>query len=195
MAPTRMAAFSDGVIAILITIMVLGLHVPHGTSWSSLREIVPLLLNYLLSFLYLGIYWNNHHHMLQMTRSVNGLCLWANLHLLLWLSLIPATTAWSDSTDFAEVPVAMYGIVLLGAGFAYWALQTAIIHHQRPRSLLAEAIGADVKGKISPALYALGIGLAFVNRWLALAVYAGVALIWVIPDRRVERALPVAAGE
>jgi uncharacterized membrane protein len=190
-----MAAFSDGVIAILITVMVLELHVPLGTSWSSLREIIPVLLNYLLSFVFLGIYWNNHHHLLHVTKSVNGLSLWANLHLLFWLSLIPVTTAWMGRTDFAHIPVAVYGIVLLAAGLAYVVLQTVLIRHQRPQSLLADAVGLDVKGKISLVLYLLGIGLAFVDRWVAIAAYAMVALMWLIPDRRFERAVTASAGK
>jgi uncharacterized membrane protein len=184
-----MEAFSDGVIAILITVMVLELHVPQGASWSSLREIVPTLLNYALSFVYLGIYWNNHHHMLQATHSISGPILWANLHLLFWLSLFPVTTEWTSSTDFAEIPVAVYGIVLVAAALAYYLLQTLIIRHQRPDSLLARAVGADLKGKLSPVIYILGIIFAFVDRWISVALYVAVALIWLIPDRRVERTL------
>jgi uncharacterized membrane protein len=189
MRPGRMEAFSDGVIAILITVMVLELHVPQHASWSSLREIVPTLLNYALSFVYLGIYWNNHHHMLQATHNISGSILWANLHLLFWLSLFPVTTEWTSSTDFAEIPVAVYGIVLVAAALAYYLLQTLIIRHQRPDSLLARAVGADLKGKLSPAIYVLGIVFAFVDRWISVALYVAVALIWLIPDRRVERAI------
>jgi uncharacterized membrane protein len=148
-----------------------------------------VLLTYLMSFTYLGIYWNNHHHMLQATRRVTGLILWANLHLLFWLSLIPFTTAWLGENHFAQTPAACYGIVLLVAALAYFALQRAIIHDQGSGSLVATAVGHDLKGKASPLLYATGIGLSFVNRWLAVAVYAAVALMWLIPDRRLERTL------
>jgi uncharacterized membrane protein len=187
--PGRMEAFSDGVLAILITIMVLELPTPGDVTWSALRDLVPVLLAYLLSFVYLGIYWNNHHHMLKATRRVNGTILWANLHLLFWLSLVPAATRWLSGSSFAEVPAAVYGIVLLAAAVAYFILQTVIIRSQQPDSLLARAVGGDRKGKLSPVLYAIGIGLAFVNRWLAVAVFAGVALMWLVPDRRVETAL------
>jgi uncharacterized membrane protein len=188
--PTRRAeAFSDGVIAILITVMVLELRTPHGTTWSALRDSVPLLLTYLLSFVYLGIYWNNHHHLFMATERVSGLVLWANLHLLFWLSLIPFTTGWLGENEFAATPAAAYGIVLLAASLAYFALQGAIIHIQGAASKLALAVGSDLKGKASPLLYALGIGLAAVNRWLSVAIYVIVALMWLIPDRRVERAL------
>ena len=182
-----MEAFSDGVIAILITVMVLELRIPHGTTWSALRDSLPLLLTYLLSFVYLGIYWNNHHHLLMLTERVSGLVLWANLHLLFWLSLIPFTTGWLGENEFAATPAAAYGIVLLAASLAYYALQAAIIHAQGNTSRLALAIGRDLKGKASPVLYAIGIGLAFVNRWLSVAAYVLVALMWLIPDRRVER--------
>jgi uncharacterized membrane protein len=182
-----MEAFSDGVIAILITVMVLELPIPHGTTWAALREAAPVLLSYVLSFVYLGIYWNNHHHMLKATQRVTGLILWANLHLLFWLSLTPFTTAWLGENSFAPTPAAAYGIVLLAAAIAYYGLQTAIIRDQGPDSLVAVAVGRDVKGKSSPFLYALGIGLSFVDQWLAMAVYAGLALIWLVPDRRIER--------
>jgi|SRR5579859_2469097 uncharacterized membrane protein len=187
-----MEAFSDGVIAILITVMVLELRVPHGTSWTALRESLPTLLVYVLSFVYLGIYWSNHHHMLMVTDEVDGLVLWANLHLLFWLSLVPFFTGWMGENHFAEVPTAAYGIVLLAAGIAYYGLQTAIIRRQGSASTLATAIGTDVKGKISPVLYAVGIAMAFVDRWLAMAVYALVALMWLIPDRRVARTIEAA---
>jgi len=189
MTPGRMEAFSDGVIAILITVMVLGLRVPDGAQWSSLRDTVPTLLNYALSFVYLGIYWNNHHHMLQTVHSINGAALWANLHLLFWLSLFPVTTEWTSASHFAEVPVAVYGIVLLAAALAYYLLQTVIIRHQQPDSLLARAIGSDFKGKASPLFYILGIALAFVNPWIGVALYVAVACMWLVPDRRVERTL------
>jgi uncharacterized membrane protein len=194
--PTRRAeAFSDGVIAILITVMVLELRTPHGTTWSALRDSVPLLLTYLLSFVYLGIYWNNHHHLLMATERVTGLVLWANLHLLFWLSLIPFTTGWLGENEFAATPAAAYGIVLLAAALAYFGLQTAIIRVQGTDSALARAVGRDLKGKASPLLYALGIGLAAVDRWLSVAVYVIVALMWLIPDRRVERILTAGPGE
>jgi len=183
-----MEAFSDGVIAILITVMVLELHVPHGTTWSALHGSTSQLLTYVLSFVYLGIYWNNHHHMLMLTRRVDGLVLWANLHLLFWLSLIPFTTGWMGENHFPKIPVAVYGIVLLASGIAYLGLQTAIIRTQEERTL-ADAVGRDTKGKLSPILYVAGITLAFVNRWIAVTLYVVVALMWLIPDRRVERTI------
>jgi uncharacterized membrane protein len=194
--PSRRAeAFSDGVIAILITVMVLELRTPHGTNWSALRDSVPVLLSYLLSFVYLGIYWNNHHHLFMATERVNGLVLWANLHLLFWLSLIPFTTGWLGENEFAATPAAAYGIVLLASSLAYFALQSAILRLQGATSKLAVALGSDLKGKASPLLYALGIGLAAVNRWLSVAIYVIVALMWLIPDRRVERALAASPGQ
>jgi uncharacterized membrane protein len=192
MPTSRMEAFSDGVIAILITVMVLELKVPHGTTWSALHGSLPMLLVYVLSFVHLGIYWNNHHHMLMTTSRVNGLVLWANLHLLFWLSLIPFTTGWLGENHFAAVPAAAYGIVLLAAAVAYYGLQTAIVRAQGPGSVLAAAIGRDLKGKASPALYSAGIVLSFVNRWLSVSAYVVVALMWLVPDRRVERSLTVA---
>jgi uncharacterized membrane protein len=189
MTTGRMEAFSDGVIAILITVMVLELPIPHGANWAALRPAAPVLLTYLMSFAYLGIYWNNHHHMLQATTRVSGLILWANLHLLFWLSLIPFTTAWLGENHFAATPAAAYGIVLLTAALAYYGLQTAIIRDQGSRSVVATAVGRDTKGKLSPFLYAAGIGLSFVNHWLAVAIYASVALMWLIPDRRLERTI------
>ena len=185
----RMEAFSDGVIAILITVMVLELHVPEGTDWAALHDSLPTLLTYVLSFVYLGIYWNNHHHMLMVTGEVGGLVLWANLHLLFWLSLVPFATGWMGENHFAPVPTAAYGIVLLGAALAYFALQTAIIRRQGPGSTLATAVGRDLKGKLSPLLYLAGIALASVDRWLSVAMYVAVALVWLVPDRRVERTL------
>ena len=187
-----MEAFSDGVIAILITVKVLELWIPHGRTWSALGDSLPVLLTYLLSFVYLGIYWNNHHHLLMATERVSGLVLWANLHLLFWLSLIPFTTGWLGENEFAATPAAAYGIVLLAASLAYFALQGAIIHAQGKASTLGLAIGRDLKGKVSPLLYALGIGLALVNRWLSVAIYVTVALMWLVPDRRVERTLAAA---
>jgi uncharacterized membrane protein len=189
-----MEAFSDGVIAILITVMVLELRIPHGTSWSALGDSLPVLLTYVLSFVYLGIYWNNHHHMLMATERVSGLVLWANLHLLFWLSLIPFTTGWLGENEFARTPAAAYGIVLLAAALAYFTLQRVIIREQGKDSTLAIAVGRDLKGKASPLLYALGIGLAAVNQWLSLAIYVVVALIWLVPDRRVERTLAATSG-
>ena len=184
-----MEAFSDGVIAILITVMLLELHTPDGTTWSALHEELPKLLTYVLSFVYLGIYWNNHHHMLHATSRVNGLVLWANMDLLFWLSLIPFTTAWMGENHFAPTPTAAYGIVLLACAIAYYALQSAIIYDQRDAPVLALAVGDDWKGKLSPLIYIAGIGLAFVEHWLGVAMYVFAALIWLIPDQRVERAL------
>ncbi|MFC5673699.1 TMEM175 family protein [Streptomyces incanus] len=189
MPTERMEAFSDGVIAILITVMVLELPTPHGTTWAALHDALPVLLTYVLSFVYLGIYWNNHHHILQATDRVNGLILWTNLHLLFWLSLIPFTTAWMGQNHFAAVPTAAYGIDLLAAALAYYTLQKTIIRDQGAESLLATAVGRDLKGKVSPLLYASGIGLSFLNDWLAVAIYAGVALMWLVPDRRLERTI------
>jgi len=194
MSTGRMEAFSDGVIAILITVMVLELPTPHGTTWAALHESLPVLLTYVLSFVYLGIYWNNHHHMLQATDRVNGLILWANLHLLFWLSLIPFTTAWLGENHLATTPAAAYGIVLLADALAYYALQTAIIRDQGEGSLLATAVGRDRKGKVSPLMYVLGIGLAFVSPWLAIAVYVVMALVWLVPDRRLERTIAARSG-
>jgi uncharacterized membrane protein len=189
MSTGRMEAFSDGVIAILITIMVLELKVPHGTSWEALREVWPVLLSYVLSFVYLGIYWNNHHHMLQATQRVTGGILWANLHLLFWLSLVPFATAWLGENQFAAIPAAAYGIVLLADALAYLLLQTVIIRDQGEGSLVAHAVGRDRKGKLSPYAYAVAIALSFVNQWLAIAIYAGMAALWLVPDRRLERTI------
>jgi uncharacterized membrane protein len=189
----RLEAFSDGVIAIIITIMVLELKVPHGESLEALRPLVPVLLVYLLSFVYVGIYWSNHHHMLHAAGKVTGAILWANLHLLFWLSLVPFTTAWMGENHFAAVPSALYGFVLLMAGFAYWILQGRIIRAQGSHSVLKEAIGGDWKGKASPALYAVAILCAFRSPLLAQVLYVCVALLWLIPDQRIERAL--ARGE
>jgi uncharacterized membrane protein len=185
---TRLEAFSDGVIAILITIMVLDLKVPSGTTLAALRPLVPLLLTYILSFIFLGIYWNNHHHMFQATDDIGGGVMWANLHLLFWLSLVPFVTGWMGENHFEPLPTAVYGVVLLMAGVAYVILQTAIIARQGPDSTLARAVGRDVKGKISPFLYLLAIGLAFVDQRLSDALYVLVAAIWLVPDRRIERA-------
>ena len=189
----RLEAFSDGVIAIIITIMVLELKIPHGADWEAIRPVVPVFFTYVLSFVYLGIYWNNHHHMLQATSRVNGLILWANMHLLFWLSLVPFTTAWMGENHFAAVPAAAYGIVLLAAAVAYYGLQTAIIRDQGPGSVLARAVGRDRKGKLSPFVYITGIALSFLDPRLAVAVYAGSALMWLVPDRRLERTLAARA--
>jgi uncharacterized membrane protein len=194
MSKGRLEAFSDGVIAILITIMVLELRVPAGTTWSALRDVVPVLLAYALSFVYLGIYWNNHHHMLAATHRVTGGALWANLHLLFWLSLVPFTTAWMSEHDFPPVPTAVYGIVLLAAAIAYYVLQGTLLRGEGPDSLLAQAIGRDFKGKASPWMYCLGIGLSFVRPWLGVVVYVVVALMWLVPDRRVERRMSALDG-
>jgi uncharacterized membrane protein len=189
MGTGRLEAFSDGVLAIIITIMVLELRVPHGTDLPALRPLLPVLLSYVLSFVYLGIYWNNHHHMLHVTRRVTGAILWANLHLLFWLSLVPFVTAWMGENHFASTPTALYGVVLLMAAFAYLILQRQILRAEGPHSLLARAMGRDIKGKLSPLLYALAIGAAFVRPEIAEVLYVLVALMWLIPDRRIERAL------
>jgi uncharacterized membrane protein len=191
----RLEAFSDGVLAILITIMVLDLRTPHGATWASLRKDLPVLLAYVLSFVNLGIYWNNHHHMLAAVTRVSGAALWANLHLLFWLSLVPFTTAWMSENHFPAIPVAVYGMVLLAASFAYYILQGRLMHAQGDNSLLAAAIGTDVKGKASPVMYCLGIGLAFVSPWIGIGIYVCVALMWLVPDRRVERTLAAARDD
>jgi uncharacterized membrane protein len=182
----RLEAFSDGVIAILITIMVLELRVPHGDDWSALAPVAPVFLTYVLSFIFLGIYWNNHHHMLHATTRINGAVLWANLHLLFWLSLTPFVTGWMGENHFAPLPTALYGVVLLLSAIAYYILLRVILSLEGPHSTLAKAIGRDVKGKISPMLYAAAIPLAFVNRWISFGIYVTVALIWLVPDRRIE---------
>jgi uncharacterized membrane protein len=187
MGTGRLEAFTDGVIAIIITIMVLELRPPHGTTLADLRPLVPVLLSYVLSFVYLGIYWNNHHHMMHVTRRVNGAVLWANLLLLFWLSLVPFTTAWMGENHVAPAPTALYGAVLLLAGCSYLVLQRAILRVEGPASTLAAAIGRDLKGKLSALGYALAIPLAFVREWLAWTLYIGVALMWLLPDRRIER--------
>jgi uncharacterized membrane protein len=181
-----MEAFSDGVIAILITIMVLELKVPHGVDLAALRSIAPTLSAYVLSFVFLGIYWNNHHHMLQLTERVNGAILWANLHLLFWLSLVPVTTDWIADSGSAPLPTAVYGIVFIAAAVAYIILQTVIIAEQGADSKLKEAVKRDWKGKASLLLYALAVPLAFLETWIADALYVTVALIWLVPDRRIE---------
>ena len=187
MSKGRLEAFSDGVIAIIITIMVLELKVPHGVDWAALQPLLPVLLSYVLSFVYIGIYWNNHHHMLQAAGKVNGFILWANLHLLFWLSLVPFVTAWMGENHFAALPVALYGAVLLLAGLAYYILARALAAHHGKDSKLAIAIGKDYKGLLSLVIYALAIALAGHYTWVAFSLYVVVALIWFIPDRRIER--------
>lgn len=197
MGKGRLEAFSDGVFAILITILVLELKVPHGDDLAALAPLVPTFLSYVLSFVYVGIYWNNHHHMLHATTRISGGVLWANLHLLLWLSLFPFATGWMGENHFAATPTAAYGVVLLGAGVAYFVLQQTIIAVQGPGSALRKAIGRDLKGKASPILYVLAIALSFRWVWLAHVVYVAVALMWLVPDRRIEarfREPPEAAG-
>jgi uncharacterized membrane protein len=183
----RLLAFSDGVIAIIITIMVLELKAPHGAAWSDLATLAPGFFSYVLSFTYVAIYWNNHHHLLHTLTRVNGMILWANTHLLFWLSLIPFATAWSGENHFAPVPTAVYGVALLMPAIAYYLLQRAIIRLEGAHSTLARALGRDVKGKVSPLLYGASIALAFVNPWVSVAIYMAVAVMWFIPDRRIER--------
>ena len=190
MGKSRLEAFSDGVIAIVITIMVLELKVPHAPTAQALAPLLPVFLSYVLSFVYLGIYWNNHHHMLHTVTHVSGGVLWANLHLLFWLSLLPFATGWLGENHFAALPSAVYGGVLLMAAMAYWWLQQLIIRAQGPQSLLQRAVGADWKGKLSPLLYASGIALSFVATPVALGIYVLVALMWLVPDKRIERVLP-----
>jgi uncharacterized membrane protein len=194
MGTNRLEAFSDGVLAILITIMVLELRAPHSPEIAALRPLLPVFLSYLLSFVYLGIYWNNHHHMLHVTERVNGVVLWANLHLLFWLSLVPFVTAWMGENSFRAVPTALYGCVLLMAAIAYFILQRAILAENGYDSVLARAVGGDLKGKISPLLYATAIAAAFWQPWISDALYVTVALIWLIPDRRIERAVAARGG-
>lgn len=189
MGKTRLEAFSDGVLAIIITIMVLELEVPHGEDLAALIPLVPVFLSYVLSFVYVGIYWNNHHHMLQAADQVSGSILWANLHLLFWLSLLPFATGWMGENHFAAAPTAIYGTVLLMAAIAYAILQRRIIAAQGDASVLRSAVGRDFKGKVSPALYAVAIAVAFHATWLSQAIYVAVALMWLVPDRRIEAAL------
>jgi uncharacterized membrane protein len=189
MGKGRLEAFSDGVLAIIITIMVLELEIPHGESFSTLRPLVPVFLSYVLSFVYIGIYWNNHHHMLHATKRVSGRVLWANLHLLFWLSLLPFATGWMGENDFAPLPSALYGLVLLCAAIAYWLLQQAIIAVEGAGSMLAMAVGRDWKGKLSPVLYLTAIASTALLPWVAQAIYVVVALVWVVPDRRIEQML------
>jgi uncharacterized membrane protein len=189
MGKGRLEAFSDGVMAIIITIMVLELKVPRGQTVDALLPLIPVLLSYVLSFVYLGIYWNNHHHMLHASHKVTGGILWANLHLLFWLSLVPFITGWMGENHFAPAPAALYGVVMLMAAIAYYILQLAIIASQGPDSVLKQAIGSDWKGKASPVLYATAIPMAFLSPWVSLGLYVGVALIWLVPDRRIEHFL------
>jgi uncharacterized membrane protein len=187
MEKKRLEAFSDGVLAIIITIMVLELKVPHGSDLAALQPVLPVFLTYLLSFIYVGIYWNNHHHLLKAAHKVNGAMMWANLHLLFWLSLFPFVTGWMGANHFTPVPTALYGAVMLLAAIAYYILQSVIVAQQGPGSRLAASIGRDIKGKLSPALYAVAIAASFFRPWVAGGIYVFVALMWLVPDRRIER--------
>jgi uncharacterized membrane protein len=187
MKTARLEAFSDGVIAILITIMVLELRPPHEVTLEALRPLIPVLISYLLSFVFLGIYWTNHHHLIHAAEHVNGSVLWANLHLLFWLSLIPFASAWMGETYFAKWPVVLYGVILILAAIAYTILVRTLLTLHGPDSLLANALGADLKGKISIIIYLISCLLAFVNPWIAFAGYVVVAIVWLVPDRRIER--------
>ena len=189
MPKTRLEAFSDGVLAIIITIMVLELKVPHGEDLSVLQPLFPVFFTYVLSFVYIGIYWNNHHHMLHAVKRVSGGVLWANLHLLFWLSLFPFVTGWMGENRFAPMPTALYGGVLLMAAIAYWILTLTIINEEGRDSLLARAVRRDLKGKLSIVAYAVAIAVCFLNHWIAAAIYILVALLWLVPDRRIERVL------
>jgi uncharacterized membrane protein len=195
MSKARMEMFSDAVLAIIITIMVLEIKIPHGTEPSALRPLIPVFLSYALSFLYLGIYWTNHHHMLYVAHQVNGAILWANLHLLFWLSLVPFVTGWMGENHVAPLPTAAYGAILLLAGVAYLLLQHAIVRQEGPGSTLAVAIGRDRKGKVSLLLYALAIPLAFLRPWMAATLYVIAAMMWLVPDRRIERTISQAGSE
>ncbi len=185
----RLEAFSDGVLAIIITIMVLELKVPHGDTLNDLTPLLPVFMSYLLSFIYIGIYWNNHHHLIKTATRVSGPILWANLHLLFWLSLIPFATGWLGENHFAAVPAAMYGLILLMAAIAFFFLQRSILASKGTDSILHQELGTDWKGKISPILYAIGIAMVFWSQWISMGIYILVALIWIIPDRRFERAI------
>jgi uncharacterized membrane protein len=189
MSKSRMEAFSDGVLAIIITIMVLELAIPHGDNLAALRPLIPIFLSYILSFVHLGIYWNNHHHLLQATHHVDGHVLWANLHLLFWLSLIPFVTGWMGENAFATWPVALYGTILLFSAIAYFILSRTLISIHERDSVLATAVGRDFKGKISVVIYLVAIPLAFVSSWIAGGLYVAVAIVWLVPDRRIERTL------
>jgi len=190
MGKGRLEAFSDGVIAVIITIMVLEMKVPHGTDLEALVPLLPIFLSYVLSFIYVGIYWNNHHHMLHAVQHVDGSVLWANMHLLFWLSLVPFVTGWVNENHFAPVPVALYGAVLLMAGVAYYILERVLIARHGRDSSLARAMGVDYKGILSVVIYAIAVVLAFVNPWISCALYVLVAMMWFIPDRRIERIVP-----
>ena len=187
MGKTRLEAFSDGVIAIIITIMVLEMRAPHDTDLASLRPLLPVFLSYVLSFVHVGIYWNNHHHLLHTARHVTGGILWANLHLLFWLSLVPFVTAWMGENHFEQQPVALYGVVMMMSGVAYYILTTTLIRHHGPESGLRAAVGNDFKGMISVVMYVIAITVSFANHWLSLAIYVAVTLMWLIPDRRIEK--------
>ncbi|HKH59614.1 MAG TPA: TMEM175 family protein [Flavitalea sp.] len=189
MGKGRLEAFSDGVLAIVITIMVLELKVPHGDDFASLSKLLPVFISYLLSFVYIGIYWNNHHHMLHAAKEVNGNIMWANMHLLFWLSLVPFATGWMGENHFTTLPVALYGVILAMAGIAYFILSQTLIKHHGSNSTLAQAVGSDQKGKWSVYTYAIAIALAFVNPWISMALYTTVAAIWFIPDRRITKKL------
>ncbi len=189
MSKSRLEAFSDGVLAIIITIMVLELHIPQGSDIAALRPVLPVLLTYLLSFVYIGIYWNNHHHLLHATRQVSGSVLWANLHLLFWLSLLPFVTGWMGASGFAPHPTALYGMLLLMSGVAYWILVQAIIRTEGQDSLVRKAVGKDRKGVLSVVLYAVAIPFSFYGHWIAHSIYILVALLWLVPDRRIERVM------
>jgi len=189
MGKNRLEAFSDGVLAIILTIMVLELKVPHGDGFAALATLLPTFVSYALSFIYIAIYWNNHHHLLHAVRKVNGPILWANTHLLFWLSLVPFATAWMGENHFAARPVALYGGVLLMAALAYYLLSQCLIHYHKEGSPLALAVGTDFKGKVSIAIYATAILLSFTNRWIGFGLYWVVALIWLVPDRRIERVI------
>jgi uncharacterized membrane protein len=193
MGKNRLEAFSDGVLAIIITIMVLEMKVPHGADWATLQTLVPVFFSYILSFIYVGIYWNNHHHLLHAVKHVSGGVLWANLHLLFWLSLFPFVTGWMGENHFAPLPTALYGGALLMAAMSYWILVHCIISTEGKDSLLAKAVGKDYKGTISVVVYAVAIPLAFVNVWVAQVGYIAVALMWLIPDRRIEKILSESA--
>ena len=190
MTKTRMEAFSDGVVAIVITIMVLELKVPEGSDPAALRPLIPVFFSYVLSFVFVGIYWSNHHHLVQAVQHVNGRVLWANLHLLFWLSLTPFVTSWMGENHFAPWPVAMYGVVLLSAAMAYFILVRSLLKLHGKQSTLANALGSDFKGKISMVIYAVAIPMAFLATWVACALYVLVAIMWLIPDRRIEKTLP-----
>ncbi|RYU86494.1 DUF1211 domain-containing protein [Mucilaginibacter terrigena] len=189
MGKGRLEAFSDGVLAIIITIMVLELKVPHDAGWGALEHLAPVFLSYVLSFVYVGIYWNNHHHMMHAAKSVNGAILWANLFLLFWLSLVPFVTAWMGENHFSQVPVVCYGLVLIMSSISYGILMHCLVKHHGENSVLARAIGTDTKGKISTGIYAAAIVVSFIHSWIAFGMYFIVALIWLIPDRRIERKL------